>query len=473
MKKMMTKRLIILVACLGLAGSFTGCTSRDGKKDDAEVTADIDSADLEKLEGDDSLTASSESIGSDSLAEDALGESAPAASHETTTTTETTTMTSEQSSADHQATTENVDVATNTETMPADPLAESPSFEAPPPTTDSSTTVVDSTTSDTSSSTDSGPMVQSTTKTETHSSSSYSESDAPKVKAPLQKVATAPWQVGKSWMNTVYFARSGDSLKKISKTIYGKNNSAALKKGNPTFNSRDVKPGDKIYYNSPNRPDDSARMLTYYEDNGIAPETYVAKAGDNIRTVSKKLLGNKDSWKEVWATNAVESKSDLAEGTELRYWATAPAPAHVAAAAPPVHQEQAPPAPPADIPPPPPAPDMAAAEMPPPPAPDMPPPPEAPHMDQAQADLPPPPPPMPEAEMAPPPPPPPPPPAEAAHHQVAEETAASPLGMDNDTTMALAVVGLAAAGLAILIVMRKKRKQRDMDHNNMNDTHVG
>jgi LPXTG-motif cell wall-anchored protein len=39
--------------------------------------------------------------------------------------------------------------------------------------------------------------------------------------------------------------------------------------------------------------------------------------------------------------------------------------------------------------------------------------------------------------------------------------------------MALAVVGLAAAGLAILIVMRKKRKQRDMDHNNMNDTHVG
>ena len=460
---MMMKRLIILVACLGLAGSFTGCTSRDGKKDDAEVTADIDSADLEKLEGDDSL--STDSLASDSLAEDALGESTPQIAE---TTTETTTTTTEHSS-------DTSDVAT-TESLPADPLME-PSFEAPPTetsSTDSSTTIVDSTTSEPA------PMLESTTSTETStsstSSSSYGEEKPVVASAPLQKVATTPWQVKKTWYNTVYFARPGDSLSKISKTIYGKGNKVAeLKRGNPTFNSRDVKPGDKVYYNSPNRPDDSARMLTYFEDNGIQPETYVAKSGDNIRTVSKKLLSYPNAWKEVWATNSVESKTDIAEGTELRYWSSAPV-----AAAPAPHQEIAA-APPADMPPPPapdmappPAPDMAANDMAPPPAPDMnmPPPPDVPPMDQAAADLPPPPPPMPEAEMAPPPPPPPPPPAEAPHHDVAQD--ASPLGgMDNDTTMALAVVGLAAAGLAILIVMRKKRKQREMEAQNLNDTHVG
>jgi LPXTG-motif cell wall-anchored protein len=44
--------------------------------------------------------------------------------------------------------------------------------------------------------------------------------------------------------------------------------------------------------------------------------------------------------------------------------------------------------------------------------------------------------------------------------------------MDSDTTMALAAVGLAAAGLAVLIVVRKKRRQKEMDHV-MNDTQVG
>jgi LPXTG-motif cell wall-anchored protein len=45
--------------------------------------------------------------------------------------------------------------------------------------------------------------------------------------------------------------------------------------------------------------------------------------------------------------------------------------------------------------------------------------------------------------------------------------------MDNDTTMALGVVGLAAAGLAILIVMRKKRRQRELEQQSMDNTHVG
>ena len=62
-------------------------------------------------------------------------------------------------------------------------------------------------------------------------------------------------------------------------------------------------------------------MLTYYEEVGVQPQTYVSKEGDNIRTVSKNLLGHNEAWKEVWATNFnVESKGNIPPGLELRYW---------------------------------------------------------------------------------------------------------------------------------------------------------
>ncbi|MNL25083.1 hypothetical protein D3C87_1465480 [compost metagenome] len=210
-------------------------------------------------------------------------------------------------------------------------------------------------------------------------------------------------------------------------------------------------------------------MLTYYEDNGIAPETYVAKEGDNIRQISKDLLGYKDAWKEVWASNSVDSKNAISAGTELRYWkggavAAAPAPEmHQEIAAAPPAQEMAPPAEmPMEMAPPP----QQADNM------DMPPPP--PDAMGGQEMAPPPPPPDMAQEMAPPPPPPPVeainPPAPAAQEGGEEISALN--GMDNDTTLALAVVGLAAAGLAILIVVRKKRRQKELEQH-MDNTHVG
>jgi hypothetical protein len=122
-------------------------------------------------------------------------------------------------------------------------------------------------------------------------------------------------------LNTVYIGRPKDTIYSVSMKIFGSDRSADLKAANPFLNAREVKVGDKIYYNSPKRPQDAERMLTYYEDNGIPAQTYVSKSGENIRTISKNLLGHKDSWKEVWATNlAVDSKGELPEGTELRYW---------------------------------------------------------------------------------------------------------------------------------------------------------
>ncbi|MGZ3768392.1 MAG: LysM peptidoglycan-binding domain-containing protein [Bdellovibrio sp.] len=483
----MMNKLVILLACFSLAFQISSCTSKESQSD-SEVAADVDSADLEKLEGDDSLKASGDNLASDQLPEDALGET-PAAPAEKTTTTETTTTTTEKTVGDNAATTQETNVVTNTETLPADPLA--PVNDIPTPSTDPALDAPAPVPQDTASMSEPAKLPERAT--------TIVENPEPAKQASLQKVATTPWKVGKKWFNTVYFARPGDTLSGISQMVYGANKVSELKKGNPTFKSRGVKPGDKVYYNSPNRPDDSGKMMTYYEDNGLSPEVYVAKSGDNIRKVSKKLLGYGNAWKEVWAMNSVDSKGELPEGTELRYWkgsSVAAAPAkpkhekhekHEVAQANIQHEPQMPampeepPMPPgqqaqADIPPPPPMPEQPPAEMapppPPPPAQHMPPPPPPPPQGMAHEMAPPPPPP-PAQHM----PPPPPPPAEAVNppapkpQAVADE--AAPEKMDQDTTLALGVVGLAAAGLAALIVVRKKRKQRELEQQAMDSTHVG
>ncbi len=262
--------------------------------------------------------------------------------------------------------------------------------------------------------------------------------EKPKTSVPLQKMATAPWQVGSTWYNTVYFARPGDSLSKISNKIYGDGKHVKeLKKGNPTYSSREVQPGDKVYYNSPKRSEDSSKLITYFEDNGIAPKTYVAKTGDNIRKVSKELLGYKNAWKEVWSYNLVESKAEIEEGTEIKYW---PDEATVAAAT----------TAPAEMNTPPPPPEAAMAPPPPPPIE--------------------PPPPPPEAAMAPPPPPPPP---EAAAPHSSDMLAGSPLeGMDQDTMMIIGLVGVGLILMVSMFIRNKKRRQREFEQA-MNETQVG
>lgn len=440
----MMKKLVVLLACLGLAFQLTSCTSKNSQAD-SEVAADYDSADLEKLEGDEALEiAGDDSLASDQLPEDALGET-------------TTTTTAESTHA------EKADIAASTETMPADPFAET-TEAVPPHTADTSTTVVDTTVASTP---DNTAMVESSTATSSSTTvvDNSSEEAPKKASVPLQKVATAPWKVGKTWYNTVYFARPGDSLASISQMIYGADKTKELKKGNPALASRDVRPGDKVYYSSPHRAEDSSKIVTYYEDNGMAPEVYVAKSGDNIKKVSKDLLGYDNAWKEVWSSNAVDSKGNIAEGTELRYWrsiaAAAPVQQHQELTNSASHEAQAPSLPSHEE-----MQQQAQNEIPPPPMP-----------EQQPMEMAPPPPPPPQEiahEMAPPPPPPPVeavnPPAPPQQHHVAEE---APTGMDNDTTMALAVVGLAAAGLAVLIVMRKKRKQKELEQQAMDNTHVG
>ena len=138
---------------------------------------------------------------------------------------------------------------------------------------------------------------------------------------PVKKVAVEPFHKRGILVNAVYLVRHGDDIASVSTKIYGTpNRSDELLKVNSTLH-KGLKTGDKVYYNSPQRPNDSHQFRLYYEDLNIPPQIYISRSGDNIRTVSKNLLGDKGSWKEIWATNLhVESKGQIPEGTELKYW---------------------------------------------------------------------------------------------------------------------------------------------------------
>lgn len=296
----------------------------------------------------------------------------------------------------------------------------------------------------------------------------------PKPVIPLQKMVSAPFTKGKVLANALYMARAGDTLKSISEKIYGADKTAEIKKVNPTVAHRKVKVGDKIYYNSPQRPTDNAQMLTYYEDKGLAPEVYLAQAGDSMKAVGKKLLGDKDSWKELWATNLdVESKGDLAEGTRLRYWSAEATPA-AAPAAPAVAMNTPPPAGGAagSMAPPPPMPDQApppVAEPPPPAANAAPPPPPAPPTQAAMEPPPPAAPPPPPAAAAPPGPKKPVKPAAAG----ADSKEGGLLGDDPDQMMTLGIgVILLLAAVAMVIIIRKKKAKREVDFQTASHTQI-
>lgn len=273
---------------------------------------------------------------------------------------------------------------------------------------------------------------------------------APKVFAPLRKIKSQAFAAADGTsLNRVYLARPGDTMKSVSQKIYGKNRSKDLKAWN---GKSSLKTGDKVYYASPHDAADTS-MKTYYEDIGVQPSMYTSKDGDNIRAVSKQLLGNGQSWKEVWATNeSVESKGDIPAGLEIRYWPEGAESSAMIQA-----KTDAPPANVAAEPPPPPAPDMN--ELPPPPPP----------TDVAMNDLPPPPPAAGSVDNAVPPPPPmetPPPPPPVPEPTVVKK--AKPIEhMDSepeaDQMMWLTAGGIMLLAAAVLYVIIKKNRAKRID----------
>lgn len=306
---------------------------------------------------------------------------------------------------------------------------------------------------------------------------------------PLRKMSTTPFKKKGVLANRIYIAREGDDLSSVSQKIYGDDRTQELLMINPWL-EKGITVGTKIYYNSPKNPSDSSQLLTYYEDLGLEPEVYYSKAGDNIRAVGTQLLGNKKSWKELWATNLdVQSKQELPEGTQLRYWASAEGSMNMATnsspaeLAPPVDapsQMEAMPSPgdSAMTPPPPPQPstvaDAGKAGSPMNPGgasagtSDIPPPPPMPTTAGSMDSVPPPPSPT---EVAPPPPPP---------TQVAQRPPRRPprkgpdanLNAQDDTMMWMALGAIVLVLLVALIIIRKKRSKEAIDFNTSTHTQI-
>lgn len=249
-------------------------------------------------------------------------------------------------------------------------------------------------------------------------------------------------------LNTVYIARSGDTVESISEKLFGSGDQVdTLVSANPKL-SRGVKTGDQVYFNSPNRTEDTT-MMSVYEDMGNAPQTYVTKKGDTLGSLASEWYGDPLSYKEIFAFNkSLGTPDSLDEGTELIYW---PASVEVAAYGGASNTQVADAGMPE-------GPNPASnAGLPPPPAMDPPPPPPpAPDM-MANNNMPPPPPAMGAGSLDPPPPPPPPPLPKAP--SIKKKKAKG--GMDQDTIMTIAIVGTVLVALGFLIMVKKRNGRKN------------
>ena len=465
----MKKNILVLLLTVGLLALNGGCTSKESQEEDQT----IENADVEKIETIDSAEMpadAGEVAATETPAADAPAAPAEDASLEAS-------LNDPAMSTDAPAEPPPPEVATNTPTIDetslagndAAPVTDAQLAPDPALSADASTTSTEITET---------PVV------DTSMAMADSVQPTPVAKpaaggSPLLKISgTTPYQSKDGgWINTVYVARPGEKLEDISMKIFGADKTKDLKaiKENSYLKWRAARGGDKIYYVSPNRPDDSAKTLMYYEDMGMVPETYVAKKGDNLKKVSKELLGYDGAWKEVWTSNAVDSKVSLKEGEMLRFWKsggevmamTPPSPPPAGAtvmdssqAPQPTAMTTPPPADTASLPPPP---ADSGASLPPPPDASAPP---ADPMAAATTDTAVPPPPTEDA------PPPPPPPVEDGTDVAAADTgekkdldeaaAEEEEGgaLNDDAMMSMAALGVLVALLAFVIIRKKKQKSQ-------------
>ncbi len=147
----------------------------------------------------------------------------------------------------------------------------------------------------------------------------------PSVKAaqeivPISKISKDPFFRNERLMNSVYVVRPNDDLAIISQKIFNDDKTSILFADNPHL-SKGLETGDKVYYNSPNRPDDKKTIMTFYEDNKMAPQYYVTRRGDDIKKIGREVLGSDEGWKEIWSTNeSLQTQALLPAGLKVRYW---------------------------------------------------------------------------------------------------------------------------------------------------------
>lgn len=463
MNKKFSLKLILMVSLL----SFS-CTSKQQSEEEPIIDSEVVDQQLAEIDSLPALDETNAGFGEDATAsvEEGLGELGPDMGAEGEVVSNLDQPEEDMFSASGVGNDPMVEPSTDAiaETMPSDPLAtdslasnESNEISSSDSLSSGSLAAVDSAEGGL---TDTGSL---------GSDSFGSAESAPvKVNIPLTKIESTPFRRGGFLLNAVYVGRPDDDYKRIAQKIYGDSSKASdLKAMNPGVTKPRV--GTKIYYNSPNRPNDEVALKFYYEDIGIQPQVFVSQRDESLRPKSKELLGFDNAWKEIWSTNvSLADKFNLPAGTEVYYWpesevAAAPV---LASSAPessqmpslPVESEVVTPESMLESP----APELPQDSL---AMNDMPPP-------MPEPEFTPPPPPPPVEAFTPPPPPPPPPAFEPPPAQMAEVEEVGE-GQD-DMMMILGAIGILSAGLAALIVIRKRKQQRElMAMAAMDSTHVG
>ncbi len=138
---------------------------------------------------------------------------------------------------------------------------------------------------------------------------------SPKATVAPQIPKEVVWQ-GNQTMNRYYFLRKGDTNVSVSQLIYGNDGRAQdLKK----WNSGKWSTGRMILFISSSRPED-AEMKSFYEEKGIAADSYVVQSGDWLSKISMNTYGDASSWKEIAATNQLASPDTITTGQSLKLY---------------------------------------------------------------------------------------------------------------------------------------------------------
>jgi len=117
-------------------------------------------------------------------------------------------------------------------------------------------------------------------------------------------------------LNRFYFLRKGDSVEKLSHLFFSSSNNAQQLR---SWNPGRWKPGKLIFYPSSIKPND-AKMISFYAESKIAIEEYNVGEGESLSRISKKLLGDYQSWKELAVVNGLREPDLLKAGTVLGYY---------------------------------------------------------------------------------------------------------------------------------------------------------
>lgn len=125
-------------------------------------------------------------------------------------------------------------------------------------------------------------------------------------------VHSVPVKEGEHWLNAFYFVTSdAETWQSLSKKFYNRDDRAELlSKWNL---GQTLQSGSVVYYNSPFRPQDRDKMLSFSEDFGQPFEQHEVKAGDTLSKIAGSLWGDVNAWPAIAAANPQLAHPDVIE----------------------------------------------------------------------------------------------------------------------------------------------------------------